>query len=306
MKEIFPNYYDTFSCVAGACKHSCCIGWEIDIDESTMAFYESMDTEMGRRIRKNIEGEPPHFILGVGDRCPFLNDKGLCDIICDCGEDALCDICHLHPRFRNFYSDFAETGLGLCCEEAARIVLSEQEPFVVALPENVILSEEEELFFARRQAIFNVLQDRSKTIKERFFVLAEACNISLNVSLEALCKMYASLERLDENWTKTLENLQDFCFDDSIFEEPAFQLPLEQLAVHFVFRHLTDAMWDGEYSTRVRFAVLSCYVIGALWAQKKQVSGAIDLADMVEFVRMYSAEVEYSEENLEVLLYAVL
>jgi len=42
MKEIFPNYYDKFTCIAGACKHNCCIGWEIDIDESTMELYESM------------------------------------------------------------------------------------------------------------------------------------------------------------------------------------------------------------------------------------------------------------------------
>lgn len=33
MKLRKPDYYDRFRCIAGACKDSCCIGWEIDIDE---------------------------------------------------------------------------------------------------------------------------------------------------------------------------------------------------------------------------------------------------------------------------------
>ena len=34
--DVYPNYYDKFKCIANRCKHSCCIGWEIDIDEDTM------------------------------------------------------------------------------------------------------------------------------------------------------------------------------------------------------------------------------------------------------------------------------
>ena len=30
-----PFYYKEFHCIADACKDSCCIGWEIDIDEET-------------------------------------------------------------------------------------------------------------------------------------------------------------------------------------------------------------------------------------------------------------------------------
>ena len=35
MKIFAPDYYRDFKCSAGNCKHSCCIGWEIDIDEDT-------------------------------------------------------------------------------------------------------------------------------------------------------------------------------------------------------------------------------------------------------------------------------
>ena len=30
---VYPDYYPEFRCSASACKHNCCIGWEIDIDE---------------------------------------------------------------------------------------------------------------------------------------------------------------------------------------------------------------------------------------------------------------------------------
>ena len=35
MKLIAPDYYNKFSCIADKCRHSCCVGWEIDIDENT-------------------------------------------------------------------------------------------------------------------------------------------------------------------------------------------------------------------------------------------------------------------------------
>ena len=33
MKTYAPKYYQQFHCIADKCKHSCCIGWEIDIDK---------------------------------------------------------------------------------------------------------------------------------------------------------------------------------------------------------------------------------------------------------------------------------
>ena len=38
MKGCRPEYYDRFRCIAGACKDSCCIGWEIDVDEEKQSY----------------------------------------------------------------------------------------------------------------------------------------------------------------------------------------------------------------------------------------------------------------------------
>lgn len=39
-----PDFYDSFKCRAGECTDSCCIGWEIDIDDETMRKYENETT----------------------------------------------------------------------------------------------------------------------------------------------------------------------------------------------------------------------------------------------------------------------
>lgn len=300
MQELYPNYYQKFSCIAGRCIHSCCIGWEIDIDDETMARYEAMQTPMGDKIRKHIEGDDSHFILGPEERCPFLQEDGLCELIIECGEDVLCDICRLHPRFRNFYENAVETGLGLCCEEAARIIITEQEKFSIPLPRDNDLTEE--AFFAIRDTIFYILQEREKSIYDRFCSLAKKFGLSFSFNLTSLQKVYLSLERLDETWTEYLTDLEGFAFDEAIFRDDAFSIPFEQLSVYFIFRHLTDAMWDGDYESRVRFALMSVYMIGALWANCKQKKGELSPDDMIEIARLYSSEIEYSEENTEALM----
>ena len=302
MKEIFPDYYKKFKCIADKCLHSCCKGWEIDIDEDTLEFYESMDSAMGEKIRQNISYEDmAHFVLCEEERCPFLNAKGLCDIITECGEDALCNICRLHPRFRSFFENFTETGLGLCCEEAVRVVIFHEEKFKVENFCEVEIAENETEFFEIRQGIFDLLQDRSKTIFERFCCLAENFGFEFSFDMKKTLDFYKSLERLDDEWTRVLDDVSDFCFDGKIFEKEEFFIVFEQLSCYFILRHLTEALYCGDYAERVRFALLSCFVIGGL------ISFYFDKNDfgkekLVDLVRLYSSEIEYSEENVGALM----
>lgn len=282
--EVYPNYYKNFTCIADKCKHSCCIGWEIDIDENTMELYNSIDT-MGERLRENIEGDPPHFILREEDRCPFLNEKGLCDIIIKLDEDALCDICTLHPRFKNFYENFEEVGLGLCCEEAVRVVIDNDEKFEIRTPS--LATKDEKEFLKIREAVFDILQNREKTMLSRFEELADKFSLKFDFSISALRDMYLSLERLDEKWSDELLKLGDL--DKKIFDK--YPIYFEQLAIYFVFRHFCE----GNERESVNFSLMSCYLLGALWSRYE------DKEKMFDLVRMYSCEVEYSEENLEIM-----
>lgn len=125
MNVYVPEYYSKFRCIASKCQNTCCAGWEIDIDPESLARYQQITGTFGLRMKQSISLEgTPHFILSENGRCPFLNQSNLCDLILSEGEDALCQICRDHPRFRNYFSSRMEVGLGLVCEEAGRLILS--------------------------------------------------------------------------------------------------------------------------------------------------------------------------------------
>lgn len=119
MKVIVPDYYKDFKCIANKCKHTCCKGWEVEIDEEGLQRFRDYPD-----IMEKVEfGEDVHFKLTDEEFCPFLLKNGLCDMIVKYGEDIICQTCRDHPRYRNYWNDRIETGLGLVCEEAARLIL---------------------------------------------------------------------------------------------------------------------------------------------------------------------------------------
>lgn len=132
---ILPDFYGRFRCKAGACQHTCCRGWDIDIDDVTADYYQQLDGPLGEAIRQHIAEGPDgwHFCLTAEGNCPFLRPDGLCQLIRQAGDDILCDICALHPRFfqvvENGSSQAIELGgVGLCCEAACELLLSETGP----------------------------------------------------------------------------------------------------------------------------------------------------------------------------------
>ena len=124
-----PLYYRQFRCIGSDCTDNCCIGWEIDIDPETLADYQRVSGAFGKKLRDAIaipapdSAENAHFILDSAQRCPFLNNRNLCDIFIRLGESHLCQICTDHPRFYTWLSGGREEGIGLCCEAAARLIL---------------------------------------------------------------------------------------------------------------------------------------------------------------------------------------
>ena len=129
--HIVPAFYPAFRCKAGECRHSCCRGWEIDIDENTLSAYQCLPGAWGERLRAAIVKEADgtaHFRLTEEENCPFLRPDGLCDVILALGEDALCDICALHPRFYELIGPYELCGLGLSCEAVCELLLDLSHP----------------------------------------------------------------------------------------------------------------------------------------------------------------------------------
>ena len=302
MTNFYPFYYQDFKCIGGVCKHNCCIGWEIDIDPVTYEKYQGISGDLGNRLQENISTkETPHFILQSEERCPFLNKDNLCDIILAKGEDFLCQICSDHPRFRNFFSGCTEVGLGLCCEEAARLVLSQKEPFLMPDKEAKILTAEEASFFRFRNDIFCKISDRKLPLHTRILSLCQGYDISFSEKTHReWADIFLSLEHLDEAWVLMLKDLKQAESVEPLGEE--WEVPLEQLFSYFIYRHLAGGLEDGRYGERILFAVLGVHMIIALLSLQISKNGTVSFEDFTELVRLYSSEIEYSEENTEALL----
>ena len=299
MKLIAPDYYKDFACIADRCNHSCCIGWEIDIDEDALSRFESLEGDYGPVLRSRIdyEGEVPHFRLGAGERCPFLQENGLCEMILTLGEDALCQICTDHPRYRNYFTDRTEIGLGLCCEAAGALILGRTDPVALTELEDDGLTEEtdpeEETLLSFRDMLFSVMQDRTCTLEERLEELLATCGAVLpEGGVTEWAKFLLTLERLDEGWTEKLTALTK---DAPLPVGTPWDIPLEQAGVCFLYRHLSAALDDGDVASKAAFAALSVKLLWALFVRE----GGSTLSELVELARMYSGEIEYSEENLQ-------
>ncbi len=322
-----PDYSFGFHCLAEKCRHSCCIGWEIDIDDKSLQRYRLVPGELGRKLHdcirdpkdetdENGEDTCAHFILGKDERCPFLNERGLCDLILNLGEDSLCEICTEHPRFYNIFSDHTEMGYGLCCEEAARLLFTWQTPIRLAETDSVPSEEEhigedpeEAEILQIREELFFLLQDRGCNLSDRFRNILNAVDLperSMYLDYAFWGRVLGSLERLDPSWdaeitklaSSTIEPSQLQHFMDLMSEKDRI-FEYENLMWYFLYRHLGEVTDKEEIRDIVLWAMLSVEILEYLGASRYLEKGDFTLDDQIDLARMFSSEIEYSDENIE-------
>ncbi|MBQ8604754.1 MAG: flagellin lysine-N-methylase [Oscillospiraceae bacterium] len=302
MRIVVPDYYSRFRCLAGECRHNCCIGWEIDIDDETLSFYDGVTGKMGEKLASNIcrDEESAHFCMKENGRCPFLNENDLCEIIINLGFDKVSQICDDHPRFRNFYSGREEIGLGMSCEAVAQLILTKPDKTQLVCLED----DEEELwpdewdFLDLRDDIFAALQNREKPIDERIADALSLCGIQPAMfTASQLADIFLPLERLDEEWTFLLQNLKNIPEEKLGISDMNFDTAFEQLLIYLVFRHTTESLDDGCFTGRMLMVTASFYLIRYLCRAHRIDHGGVDMTALCEIARMFSAEIEYSTEN---------
>ena len=75
-----PLWCKDFKCIADSCPDTCCRGWEVDIDEDSYYYYQTVKGTFGEELRNSIcEEDGNHFFpLKKDGRCPYLQDDDLC------------------------------------------------------------------------------------------------------------------------------------------------------------------------------------------------------------------------------------
>lgn len=333
MKNTFPIYYPSFSCIADKCTDTCCAGWDIVIDSESLEKYGNLATPYGEKIRSLIavDEDGDNIFVSENSRCPFLLTDGLCEMYKELGHENLCRTCRKFPRFVNAFGSRIETGISLSCPEAARLIFESSDPVTFLTEEtdgSIIPSDfDAELYFtlleARKKAIA-VIQQRNFSIEQRICAFAEysqalqqlidedrldeAKELDANgffvckrthsaaKSRRALNKFFAdfgSLEFTNGNFSDKLANAETVDMKD--FSAPDWEY--EQLMVYFIFRYFITAAYDYDLLTKSKFAVASFVVIKRLHASLN----AYKKEQRTEISQKFSKETEHSAYNMDYL-----
>lgn len=357
MKLIAPKYYKEFKCIADKCKHNCCReGWEIDIDKKTAEYYKSLPGELGDKLRKNINfSDTCSFILDENNTCPFLNKKGLCSLYLTLGAEHMGQICTDHPRYFEWFENEKEAGIGLCCEEAARIILSQNNKFETydeVVDEDGIGNYENDLYIYLkkvRKIIINFLDNNFVSLNKKLLIILNNSKIiqenidnynydleiinelfdeknynnylnnykklnennrknNLNNLLNNYLEHFINLEFNKESWPEYLKNnkkyLEIYFEEKDFFERNNSEIInyLKNISIYFIWRYYIKGTFDEEILSRIKFMIISNIIIEFLfYCEYKKNNNKLIFENIIDVVRRYSEEVEYSDDNMNKL-----
>ena len=313
-----PDFYDSFKCKASRCTDTCCVGWEIDVDRASQEAYRKVAGVFGDKLKANIE--EGHFKLLPHDRCPFLDKNNLCEIYTNLGEGALCDICREHPRFVEVYGDIMERGLGLCCEEAARLLLEGKGPLSFVSeecdePEDELDDDDREIrdqVLYERDRIFKTLADFDKPFGNRLYdafgYTGDKSFAPLN-DVRVLYELLAKTESFGSAWDDALARIKTRLDATGIGSQDATPLQDEgyfsktesaRLLAYLIYRHYAKSLFEGREQGKRNFAIF--FWNAARFFTRELAGDASDLQSIkINAIKILSRQLEYSEENMELI-----
>ena len=279
MITIYPDFYEKFSCKADSCQHSCCMGWEIDIDARTAKRYQTMSDALGAEIRRNIFCHDGiwQFRLDQKARCPFLRTDGLCQLIRNAGDSILCDICANHPRFFVTAADFELAGVGLSCEKSCELLLADL---------STLTFHEENS--DRAIDLSTLLGNMGMELPaEELVYLSGMTKDDAEFVLDCLGKTVP----IDDAWTRQLGELA--AMTDQLVPLTENELVLFTRVYQYIVYRALEYLETFGLAAILSYAQLNADFISLLY----QLTGQLD-----ESVRRWSEQIEYSVENVRCLM----
>ena len=206
-----PGYYKNFHCISSECKDNCCVGgWQIDIDEETAEYYSTVNGDFGKKLRDNIDYDNLCFKLKDG-KCPFLDNNNLCGIYKELGEEHIGIVCDQFPRFTEYFGNVKERGIGLACEEAAKIILTDRSNFSYSetdTDEDVFDDSEfdsslADMLMLLRDEFMYVIEKTDYTFNQKMIIIiniaADFQNHINNNDYNSMNKLYKKIKQHDFN-----------------------------------------------------------------------------------------------------------
>lgn len=178
MRYTIPDYYKEFKCTADKCEDTCCAGWQIVIDDKSLAKYKKVRGKFCPRMFRSVNWLTKTFRQDKEKRCAFLNEENLCDLYINQGADSLCKTCRLYPRHIEEFEGLREISLSVSCPEVAKILMNHTEPvkFITYEKEGDEEYEDFDPFLFSiledaKEAMIEVLQNRELPVRNRALIV---------------------------------------------------------------------------------------------------------------------------------------
>lgn len=321
---IFPKFYDEFKCIADKCPDSCCKDWDIVVDDDSAEFYSTVEGKFGDKLRELmvIDSDGDRIFEAKNGRCPFWNDKMLCDIYTNCGEEHLCVTCNNFPRLMQDYTSFAEFMLSFACPEAAKIMLKDSDCFncidcfevsgddLDYQPEmmNFLLAarkisceffDTDENFQTQLCKCFGFNERVQAMLDSEIFDISSLQKIKdfapLNMpSRDKIFALHKKLDIMDKQFFDDIQKSKDCVPSNS----KSLEDELKILAKYYFFRYYLTAIDSYDIATTLNRIVCASTVISSLVAYK---NSDTDFESRVMIFQQYSKEIEHSYKNTDFL-----
>ena len=283
MNTVYPSFYKAFSCIAGACSHSCCKGWEIDIDSATAGKYLNYGGSLGNELRANISStnDVYSFKLAKNGDCPFLQNNGLCKLILLAGEELLCDICTNHPRFYTFLNDYELAGVGLSCEVSCSLLLD------TGSLEFAIEGKDGKLGFSELLGLLGIdMEPAQQTFRP---------GLSQQDALEVL-EIMGATEPIDDKWRDDIAAYQQY-----VQKNPKFLEDYSRIMPQQTFQNIYQYIMYRQLEKLSDYCLDDLLIYTDISTEYIFIAAAIT-GDLSEAIRRWSEQIEYCPENVAMLL----
>ena len=190
-----PDYYPSFHCKMGACRHPCCsIGWNITV--TLQEYFKLVGLPCSPELRARLDSAPivPHdadenryalLAPRYDGNCPLHLPNGLCALQAECGEETLTAACRYYPRspaslFGTYRScacaNSCEAVLELICHDISAAPLQfTEEALTFDLPkQSSPLEDAASLAYPEAERrLIALLQNRASPLPDRLAALAD-------------------------------------------------------------------------------------------------------------------------------------
>ncbi len=234
---LMPEYYPEFRCKADRCRSTCCSRWRIPVSRKEYLRLVTLDCseELDRRIQKTFvipeqvtEDCYRYISFNWEGVCP-IQEKGLCSLYSEVGEEVLPRVCRLFPRS---LKDINGHLLACCSSSCERVV--------------EMLYEADSLRFITKemdteaQASYEVSEEDIEQISQ-FQLIIKDRSTTLAQSIEEVCRII-NAEEFERDFEADVDPLQEGLKLIEHFTEG--NDPLADLCLEVIDRYEKD---PGEY-----------------------------------------------------------